>query len=123
MRRVIQNKKWTYVEDGLNSYCQSHFWDFAHISAEEPRIGLHSIVCQCLHSRAARKARAWFVKGNMPVWSDTTEEELDATGPHDFLLVCETFSFEVGGRTGEKMHIGRFNINVREEVGVHKGMV
>lgn len=59
----------------------------------------------------------------MSVGPDAAEEELDAAYVLDFLLVRDALGFEVGGVAVEDVDVGRVDVDVREEVLVHEGVV
>lgn len=59
----------------------------------------------------------------MAVWSDTTEEELNAAHARDFGFVGCCLGGEIGCIAVQDVDIGGEDVDVREEVFIHEAVV
>ena len=59
----------------------------------------------------------------MTVGTDTTDEEIDASGFFNHLFVVRTFCFEVFSVSVEDVNVFFRAVNVVEEVGRHEGVI
>ena len=59
----------------------------------------------------------------MAVRSHPAEEQLNATGFPNLVLICGAFYLKVGGISIENIDVGRLDVYVREEMLVHETVV
>lgn len=133
LKTVVQGKRlvrsraddhdFARIHDGLDTDCERLFGDFVDIIVEEAGIGDDGVVSQRFHSCATCERGAWFVEGDVAVWSNTTEEKLNATHARDFGFVGCCLGGEVGRVAVQDVDVGGENVDMREEVFVHEAMV
>lgn len=59
----------------------------------------------------------------MPVFTNAGQEEINTTSCLDSFLVCVTFGLRAGSVAIEYVDVGRVDVDMREEVLPHKGVV
>lgn len=123
MRSRDNNHHLSRLQHSLYAHRQRHLRHLLHVPAEEARIGENSIVCESLDSGATREGGAGLVEGDVAVWPDAAEEEINSTDFTDGLFVREALRFEVWGGAAEHVDILWGNVDVGKEMGVHKGVV
>ena len=111
------------VKHRLNADRQRHSGHLVDVVVEEARVCHNGIIGQRLDSCARGETRSWFVKGNVAVWTDAAEEELNAAGALDLFFVGDAFGFEVLRVAIENVYVGRVDVDVGKEVSVHEGVV
>ncbi|KFY08909.1 hypothetical protein V491_08397, partial [Pseudogymnoascus sp. VKM F-3775] len=67
------------LQHSLYAHRQRHLRHLLHVSAEEARIGKNSIIRQSLDAGATSQGGAGLVKGDVAVWPDAAEEEVNST--------------------------------------------
>lgn len=107
----------------MDSDRQCHPGDLREVVAKEPRIGEDGVVGKGLDAGSGPETGSWLVEGDVAVGADATQEQLDAAGGLDLLLVLVAFSLEVRGVAIEDVDIGRVHVDMREEVLVHEAVV
>lgn len=78
-----------------NANGQGQFWDFADIAVEKPRICNNRLIRQCFYTCAGSQRRAWLIKGDVPIWANTTQEEFNATMAKDGCFVASAFFVQI----------------------------
>lgn len=59
----------------------------------------------------------------MAIWPNAAQEKLNATRHLDLLLIGHAFSFEIGGVPIQYVDVRRVDVDVGEEMLIHKAMV
>ncbi|KFY19981.1 hypothetical protein V493_07778 [Pseudogymnoascus sp. VKM F-4281 (FW-2241)] len=108
MRARNHNHHLPRLEYSLHAHRQRHLRHLLHVPTEEARIGEDSVVRQSLDAGATREGGAGLVEGDVPIWPDATEEEVNAP------------DFADGGFHVDVLGL---DVDVGEEVGVHEGVV
>lgn len=111
------------LQHGLDTHRQSHLGNLLEIVAEESTVGDDGVISERLDTRARCERGPRLVEGDVTVWSDSPEEEVDAAGGLDRGFVGETFGFEVWSVAVEDMDVARVDVHVGEEVRVHERVV
>lgn len=111
------------LEDGLDTNGQGHARNLVDVIAEESRVGENSVISQSLDTSSAGQAGSGLVESNVAVLADTSKEEINAADSLDGVFVGDALSLEVGGIAVQDVNIGRMDIDVREEVLPHEGVV
>jgi hypothetical protein len=75
------------IQNRGNTDCKSHSGNRSDIVIEEPSISEDRIISQSLDSGPGREGGARLVKGNVPVLSNATKEQVDPTIFFDLLFV------------------------------------
>ena len=107
----------------MNADCECHFGNLAQVVVEEARVSPDGVVVERLDSGSAFHAGSGLIEGNVAVWANSSEEQLDAATPRNLLLVLDAFSLEIGRVAVEQVHVLRLHIHMREKVAVHESVV
>ena len=67
--------------------------------------------------------RTGFIECNVPVWSNTTKEELNASKAFNSFFIVVALRNQIHGVSVENIDILRWNIDVLEEVLMHEVVV
>jgi len=113
----------TYLHNSPHPNRQRHPRHIPHLSPEKPRVRPHSLVRQCLDSRPRNQTGTRLVESDVAVGSDAAEEEVDSPYGFDAGFVGGAFGFEIGSVTVQDVDVLARDVDVREEVGEHEGVV
>lgn len=111
------------LEDGLDADGEGHAGHLADVIVKEARVGEDGVVGERLDAGARGQAGAGLVEGNVAVLADAGQEEVDAADALDGVLVGDALGLERGRVAVEDVHVGRVDVDVREEVLPHEGVV
>jgi len=59
----------------------------------------------------------------MSIWSNSAEKQINSTCSFDSSFVLDTFGLEIRGIAIQDVNVGRMDVDMREEVLVHEGVV
>lgn len=113
----------TYIQDSLDTHCQGHPRHLGQVVAEEARVGKYRVIGKGLHTCTRFEAGARLVEGDVPIGTDTTKEQLDASDLIDLLFILVALGLQVGGITIEDVDVARFHVDMREEMLIHEAVV
>jgi hypothetical protein len=102
----------SYFENCANANSQCHARNLAHIAAEEAGIGEHGIVGKRLHASPRGQAGSGLIEGNVAIWTNTTEEKLNASVGLDLCLVLAALNIEIRGIAIQNVDIAGVDINM-----------
>ena len=111
------------LENGLDTDGQGHARDLAQVVVEEARVREDGVIGKRLDTSARRQAGARLVECDVPVLTDTAEEEVDATHSLDLGLVLDALGFQIWRVAVQNVHIVGVDVHVREEVLPHEAVV
>lgn len=111
------------LENSLDTDSQGHARDLVDVIAEESRVGENSVVSQSLDTSSAGQAGSRLVESNVAVLANAGKEEINAADGLNGVFVSDALGLEVGGIAVQDVNIGRVDIDVREEVLPHEGVV
>ena len=111
------------IEHGGYAYRHGLLGHLVHVVVEEARVHDQRVVGQCLDAGARVERRERLVEGQMAVFADTAQEEVDAPCAANLLLVFVALLLQVGGVAVEDVDIGRGDVHVVEKGVPHERMV
>jgi hypothetical protein len=112
-----------YLENCLYADCEGHLWYEVQVVVEESRVRNDCIIRQRLHPCAACQTGSRLVERDMSVCTNASQEELNAAHCLDLRFIGCALSLEVWGISVEYVNVGRQDVDVREEVVEHEGVV
>jgi hypothetical protein len=113
----------TYIEHCLNANSKGHFGHLVQIVPKKPRVGDYGVVSKGLYTCPRFKAGTWFIEGDVPVGSNTAQEQLNTTGPQNLLLVLVALCLEIRRVAIEYVDVVGLYVDMGEEVLVHEAVV
>lgn len=111
------------LEHGLDADGEGHAGHLGDVVAEEARVGEDGVVGERLDARPRRQAGPGLIEGDVAVLADAAEEQVDAAGRLDLLLVLHALGLEVRRVAVQDVHVVRPDVDVREEVLPHERVV
>lgn len=117
------NDDLTRVQDGAHADRQRHARHSGDVVPEEACVREDRVVCERLDARAAHQRGAGLVERDVPVLSDASQEELDSADGLDRRLVPRAFGYEIWRVSVENVDLRRGDVDMREELAEHEGMV
>ena len=97
--------------------------NFVDIVIEETGIGDDRIGCQRLDTGTGRQRRTRLVESDMPVRTDTSQEQVHTTGSFHLCFVSGAFGFQIFCVSIQDVHILRLNVDMAEKVVPHERMI
>lgn len=117
------NDDFTGVKHGGDTHSEGHTRDLADVAVEEAGVREDGVVREGLDAGARRQAGSGLVERDVAVLADAAEEELDAAVRLDLGLVRLARADEVLGVAVEDVHLRGRDVDVREELAEHEGVV
>jgi len=93
------------------------------VVAKEPRVSQYRVVGEGFYTCSRLEAGTGLVECNVPVGSDASEEELDASGLLYLFFVLLAFGLQIGRIAVEDVDVAWIHIDVGEEMLVHEAVI
>ena len=110
-------------ENGCYTNGEGKFGHLIYIAIKEARIDNDGILGEGFHAGTRRHRREGLVESDVTILANTTQEEVNTTSSLNAFFVILTLLCQVGGVAVEDIYICRVDVDVLEEVLLHKGVV
>ena len=118
-----QNHHFFGIQQCTNTDSQGIFWHLINIVIKETRVCDASVMSQGFDTSTRSQRRRRFVKCNMTVVTYTAHKQMNFSVRTDFFFILAALGVDIRGVAVEKVDVFCWNINVIEEITVHKAVV